>query len=155
MNANNYHTWATMMKMNFDDKNLWKIINDDVKKLFANKLMNRWLWKQNNSTIKSYILINIKKKQIQHIIRFIMIKKQWNKLAKIHLNKKKTQFIFLINKLNIYKKTMNVNIDDVVFEIQKIICTIIEIWKKLELKIFTLVLILINVVNEKCYVMTK
>ena len=50
---------------------------------------------------------------------------------------------------------MNVNIDDVVFEIQKIICTIIEIWKKLELKIFTLVLILINVVNEKCYVMTK
>ena len=84
-----------------------------------------------------------------------MIKKQWNKFAKIHLNKNKTWFIFLINKLNIYKTIMNINIDDAVFEIQKIICTIIKIWKKLKSKDFILILILINAINEKCYVMTK
>ena len=155
LNANNYRTWATMMKINFDDKNLCKIINDDVKKSFANKLMNKKLWKQNNLIIKSYILINIEKKQIQHIIKLIMIKKQWNKFVKIHLNKNKTRFIFLINRLNIYKAAVDVNIDNVVFEIQKTTCTIIEIRKKLELKNFILVLILINAVNEKCYVMTK
>ena len=155
LNVNNYRTWTTMMKMNFDDRNLWKVVNDDVKKPFANKSMNRWLWKQNNSTVKSYILANIEKKQIQHIIRFTTVKKQWDKLAKIHLNKNKTRFIFLINRLNIYKAATDISIDDVVFEIQKIACTIIEIRKKLKPKNFILTLILINAVDEKCYVMTK
>ena len=43
LNINNYRIWTTMMKINFDDKILWKIINDDVKKFFANKSINKQL----------------------------------------------------------------------------------------------------------------
>ena len=117
--------------------------------------MNRRLWKQNNSTAKSYILINIEKEQIQHIIKLTTAKKQWNKLAKIHLNKNKTRLILLINRLNTYKTATDASIDDAAFEIQKIACTIIEIREELKPKDFILILILINVINEKCYVMTK
>ena len=43
LNANNYRTWAAMMKMNFDDRNLWKVVSDDVKQPSLNKPINRRL----------------------------------------------------------------------------------------------------------------
>ena len=62
LNVNNYWTWMTIIKMNFNDKIFWKIINNDVKQFSLNKSIHKWLWKQNNSKIKTYILINIEKK---------------------------------------------------------------------------------------------
>ena len=155
LNANNYRTWAAMMKMNFDDRNFWKIVSGDVKQFSLNKSINKWLWKQNNSAVKTYILANIEKEQVQHVIRLATTKKQWDRLEKIHLNQGKTRFIFLINRLNTYKAKPDAIIDDVISEIQEIVYIITEIREKLESKDFNLALVLINAVNGEQYVMTK
>ena len=94
LNVNNYWIWTTMMKMNFNDRNFWKIISDDVKKSSLNKSINQWLWKQNNLTIKIYILAKIEKKQMQHTIKLSTAKKIM-KLIKKKLFKSEQNAIYI------------------------------------------------------------
>ena len=149
MNLNNYQNWTNDMKILLSIKMMWFLIFETISMFDSLKFFDHVKWLIDDVQTKTWIYVNLKNSQHNHIKKLIIAHVMWKTLKKMHDAFNQKKFNFFKKKFFNYKTKTTKSIDDVcsnLFWLQIIICDIRSNEILIDLNI---ALILINSIDNK------
>ena len=155
LNSNNYQNWTNDMKILLSIKMMWFLIFETISMFDSLKFFDHVKWLIDDVQTKTWIYVNLKNSQHNHIKKLIIAHAMWKTLKKMHDAFDQKKFNFFKKKFFNYKAEATKLIDDVcsnLFRLQIIIRDIKSNETSIDLNI---AFILINSIDNKTYIMIK
>ena len=155
LNSDNYQNWTNDMKILLSIKMMWFLIFETISMFDSLKFFDHVKWLIDDVQTKTWIYVNLKNSQHNHIKKLIIAHAMWKTLKKVHDAFDQKKLNFLKKKFFNYKTETTKSIDDVCSNLSRLQMIIRDI-KSNEISIdLNIALILINSVNNKTYIMIK
>ena len=155
LNSDNYQNWTNDIKILLSIKMMWFLIFETISMFDSLKFFDHVKWLIDDVQTKTWIYVNLKNSQHNHIKKLIIAHAMWKTLKKMHDAFDQKKFNFFKKKFFNYKTETTKSIDDIysnLFWLQMIIRDIKSNETSIDLNI---ALILINSVDNETYIMIK
>ena len=155
LNSDNYQNWTNDIKILLSVKMMWSLIFETTMMFDLLKFLDRMKWLIDDVQTKTWIYVNLKNNQHNHIKRLIIAHAMWKTLKKMHDAFDQKKFNFLKKKFFNYKTKTTKSIDDVCSNLSRLQMTIRDIRSTKTSIDLNIALILINSIDNETYIMIK
>ena len=155
LNSDNYQNWTNDMKILLSVKIMWFLVFGTTLMFDSLKFFDRMKWLIDNVQTKTWIYVNLKNSQHNHIKKLIIAHAMWEALKKMHDAFDQGRLNFLKKKFFNYKAEATESIDDVCSNLSRLQMTIRDIRSTKASTDLNIALTLINSIDNEAYIMTK